>query len=1241
MIWTGTITERGGRGLIVSAAAAVVFAVVAVMGTFVGSARAAGAPTWQINALSQPSIFSAARETECESTSSCAALQVVVANVGNESSSGGFEVTAQLPEGITTRATPEDASPSELELGRWECTPGAGLTTVKCTLLTLEEPPEPMSVPVGRYTSNLAIPVTAAELSAPTSLTAHIKVSGGGAIHETTEELPIDVSAPPPAFGISRFKFSPHDEVGDPSGQAGGHPWSVEAAFGVPDEVKAVAEGSSPYTPVRNVRNISFELPAGFIGDPQAVPACTELELRLGQCSSSSKIGIFAVSGSALARGQFGTTGLECCSAIYNIKPEAGYPAEFGLTFAHVPVFMFATLVHTATGYRLRVTVPGLPETLEVTNASATFFGAPGLVDESGLDAALLTNPSNCAGGPLSARLVLDTWAEPESPAVGEDASYPGVTNCRALQFRPTFGFEPAPGNEGGTHEADTPSAYTAELSIPQSESYDELATPPLRTAYVTLPAGVTLNPAAAVGLVGCSAEGPGGINIGSDKVAANGRDEGDPEAIELGAGHAGGNGSFYDDGLYHTAHGHCPSASQIGTVEVFTPLLPTRCGGEGQPMCKSGESPAPLQGHVYLAQPKCGGAGQPACTEASATNGELFGLYIEAEGSGVIVKLAGTVAADPSTGQLTATFKENPQLPFSELRLHFHGGPRAPLANPQACGSFATTSTLTSWAGQEASGPSPAFSIDWDGKGGACPSGLPFVPGFSAGTTSPAAGAFSPFTLSFARNDREQDLSGLSVTLPPGLLAKIAGVPLCGEAQANAGTCGPESQIGSASVLAGAGEHPLYVSGGRVYLTTGYKGQPFGLSIVVPAVAGPFNLGDVIVRASIHIDPNTGQVTVTSDPLPQSRDGVPFRLRTVHTEINRPGGFTFNPTNCSEQQVTGTLTGAQGAKASVSSPFAATGCAALPFKPTFTASTSGKTSKANGASLVVKVAQRSGEANIHKVDLQLPLALPSRLTTLQKACTEAQFNVNPAGCPEGSFIGTAKAVTPVLNVPLVGPAILVSHGGAAFPDVEFLLQGEGVEIILDGKTDIKKGITYSKFDTVPDAPISSFETTLPEGPHSALAAYGNLCAPTKTVTVTKHVRRRIHGHIRHLTVKVERTVAGPLLMPTTIVGQNGAQVTESTSIAVTGCRPVTISKRKLVGKSVVLAFNLTAKGTVTATGYGLKRYRKTLSAGVHQIKVALSKAGLSARRRHRKIMIRVALKTGSTTSSAATALRL
>ena len=443
-----------------------------------------------------------------------------------------------------------------------------------------------------------------------------------------------------------------------------------------------------------------------------------------------------------------------------------------------------------------------------------------------------------------------------------------------------------------------------------------------------------------------------------------------------------------------------------------------------------------------------------------------------------------------------------------------------------------------------------------------------------------------------------------------------------CGEPQASLGTCGPESEIGHTVASVGLGPDPYTITGGRVFLTASYKGAPYGLSIAEPAKAGPFDLGSgpcdcVVVRSKIEIDPHTSALTVTSDPLPTMLQGIPVQLKHVNVTIDRPG-FTFNPTNCSQLPITATITGEQGASAPESVPFEVANCATLPFKPGFSASTQAKTSKVDGASLVVKVTQKPGEANIHKVGLQLPKVLPSRLSTLQKACTEAQFNANPAGCPPGSVIGTATAHTPVLQAPLTGPAYLVSHAGAAFPDVEYVLQaderGGDIEIILDGKTQIRQGITYSHFETVPDAPISSFETDLPEGAHSIFSTEypgrTNLCALN-------------------------------LAMPTTIVGQNGAQITQSTKIAVSGCRTITISTRRLSGRSVTLAFKLTKRGTVTITAAGLKRYRKTLSAGIHQIKVALSKTGLSLRPRHRKIKIQVALRSGKKTASASTSLKL
>jgi hypothetical protein len=340
-----------------------------------------------------------------------------------------------------------------------------------------------------------------------------------------------------------------------------------------------------------------------------------------------------------------------------------------------------------------------------------------------------------------------------------------------------------------------------------------------------------------------------------------------------------------------------------------------------------------------------------------------------------------------------------------------------------------------------------------------------------------------------------------------------------------------------------------------------------------------------------------------------------------------------LNPTSCDPMELGATIGGTGGASVPVASRFQAGGCAGLPFKPSFSASTAAD-GGVHGASLDVRIAQRPGEAAIHKVDTQLPLALPSRLVTLQKACTEAQFATNPAQCPPASDVGVATATTPVLNVPLTGPVYLVSHGGAAFPDLDIILQGEGVTIDLVGNTDIKKGITFSRFETVPDAPISSFDLTLPGGPGAVLAAIKNLCAPTRTVTVSRRLTRRVHGHPRRVTVKVNRSVPESLLMPTTITAQNGAVVQENARIAVHGCaaRPtLRLTKLKLAGNAVLLTVTSSRPGTATISGRALKTLERTLRAGTQQLRVPLSRAGARARaRRHAKTTVQIKLQVDS-----------
>jgi hypothetical protein len=904
-------------------------------------------------------------------------------------------------------------------------------------------------------------------------------------------------------FGANPVQYEVIDEAGHPYTQAAGHPYEVRVHFTI--------NAASPNV-AANVKDVISQLPPGLIGDPSATPKCTRSELGRRGCSGAAQVGVIVVN----SAGEQGLGFVEPY-ALYNIVPPEGVAAEFGATFKGVSNAYIDARLRSDGDYGVTAEGANVPNIIGISEVFLRFWGVP--ADEShdalrrcpGSEAPcaiedrvlkpFLRNPTSC-GGPLTTTFAFDSWQAPGQ--FDEHAiSTPAITGCDRVGFSPSLQVAPT------SSQADSPTGLHVDLHIPQDQACEsgppvscELAQADLKDTKVTLPAGLSANPSAANGLQACS---PVQVGLTSAPAVTPVTFTADPA--------------------------QCPDAAKVGTVSVDTPLLDH-----------------PLPGAVYIATPY------------DNPFGSLLAIYIAIYDpqTGVVVKLAGHVEPDPQTGQLTTTFSDSPQVPFEDFKLDFFAGTRAALATPEACGTYATSASFTSWSTLAPVSPEiTPFPIS-----AGCVSG--FSPSFSAGAANLQAGAFTPFTLSFSRADTDQQVAGLSVGLPSGLLAKIAGVARCSDAalaaaaassgaaeQANP-SCPAGSLLGTVQTGAGAGEDPFFLSG-KIYLTGPYNGGPYGLAVVVPAVAGPFDLGTVVVRQSLRIDPQTAQVTAVSDPLPTILKGIPIRLRRVDATIDRPG-FTLNPTNCNPKTIAGSLTSIAGLSAPVSQRFQVGGCGALTFKPGFKAFTSGTTSKANGASLTVKVTAKPGEANIAKVALQLPLALPSRLTTLQKACSEAQFDANPAGCPEGSNVGTATAVTPVLNVPLTGPAYLVSHGAAAFPDVEFVLQGEGVRIILDGKTDIKKGITYSRFETVPDAPISSFETTFPQGPHSVLAANGNLCAATTPVTVKKRVAVRRHGRVVHVRRPVKRLIPAPLLMPTSLTAQNGAVLTQATKIAVTGC---------------------------------------------------------------------------------------
>jgi uncharacterized repeat protein (TIGR01451 family) len=1043
----------------------------------------APSPAWRISSLSEPTNFAPG--------SSGNLYAVSVTNTGgavaNESGAQPITVTDTLPPGLTATAI------SAVDQDR------QGVASLTCELpsVTCTD-----ASPV-RLEDVLTVYVTVTVASSAKSIEIdQASVSGGGAPSAATSEA-TNVSFQPAGFGVQSFTASANNADGSVDTRAGDHPYSATATFAL----NTVNVGNNQIAPAGNLRDTAVDLPAGFIGDPLAVPRCPRglrfippgiepLRSPASLCPPESQVGsatVFSANGAGPVPFPRGPSSFQV--PVYNLVPDAGEPAAFGFQ-VETGVAYLVGRVRSDGDYRITVVSSDVTEAVPVIGVSVTLWGVPGdplhnaqreyFCQEAarcsssppppfnGVVKPFLTNPTDCAEQASVAPITTfeaDSWQSSGALISPAPAVSPAVTGCGALAFGPSLAVVP------DTTQADAPAGLGVDLQVPQTDSPNTLATSELKDATVTLPAGVSVSPSAADGLQACS----------DTQIALS-----SPEP------------------------GACPPASQIATVQVATPLLSS-----------------PLEGQVFVGQPLCG-----PCTDADAADGNLFRLFLQVQGSGVVVKLPGTVSANPGTGRLTATFKNNPQLPFSDLKLQFKGGPRAPLATPQTCGTFTTTSDLAPWSAPETpdATPSSSFGVDWNGSGGACPASPPFAPSFTAGTVVPKAGGYSPLTVTLARSDREQDLSQVQLHMPPGLLGTLSSVPLCTEPQAALGTCSQASRIGTTTVAAGPGSDPFYLSG-PVYLTGPYNGAPFGLSVAVPAVAGPFNLGRVVVRAAITIDPHTAAVTVTSGALPQIIDGVPVRLRTVNVTVDRPG-FIFNPTNCSAQTITATIGSAQGATDPVSSPFAVGGCASLPFKPKFTASTQAKTSKANGASLDVKVAYPAGQANIRSVKVDLPKQFPSRLTTLQKACVAAVFQANPASCPAASVVGIARAVTPVLPVTLTGPAYLVSHGGAAFPDLVVVLQGDGVRVDLTGETLIKKGITTSTFKTVPDVPVSSFELYLPEGKYSILGA--NLPASAKY------------------------SLCGQTLaMPTTITGQNGAVLKQTTKIAVTGCPKAKKKKTK------------------------------------------------------------------------------
>lgn len=844
--------------------------------------------------------------------------------------------------------------------------------------------------------------------------------------------------------GVAQFSVATSSPAGEAVTQAGAHPDHLTVSFAF--DTVAGPEGF-PEPAGGAVKDIRVQLPVGLIGDPSAVPACSaqQFDAQLGDlahpfnaCPDSSAVGTIDV----LAEGH-----IHYVVPVYELVPPRGMPAQLGFQILGAPIYIDIGV--RSGDYGIDAYLANVNETQRIVAATLTLWGVPAdpshdsqrgaCLDGGSLGPCLagapprpfLTLPTSC--GSAIAQLSFDTWRKPDSWLPPASATLGPVANCAALDFRPTVSVQP----DG--RAASSPTGLALKLHVPQSDDPRGLAEAQLRDTIVQLPDGLTVNPAVGGGLSACSETQVGFERVDSSTQAA--RFSGTP--------------------------GKCPDASRIGSVKVLTPRLAT-----------------PLTGSVYVAE-----QGDAGPAHGANPFGSLLALYVVAEGSGVVVKLAGEVRADPASGRLTVTFSGAPQLPYEDLELDLYGGQRAPLVMPAACGSYTSTAVLTPWSAPESGPPatrSEAFPVTSN-----CTPG--FAPSFEGGTTSNQAGGFSSLQIALARPDGDQPLGAVAVRLPKGVEAMLSRVVLCPQAQASTGSCPGSSSIGHARVEVGAGAYPLALQG-RVYLTGPYEGAPFGVLVAVPAVAGPFDLGEVIARARVEVDSRSAQITVASDPLPRVLDGIPLDLRAIDLEIDRRG-FMLDPTSCEPLALRATIQSSTRAIVRSQSRFQAAGCASLPFHPSISAVVRSGPRRGDGAYLRVTLRSSLGQANLGSVRTLLPRGLAARASTLKGACPQATFEADPAGCPVTSVVGRSTVSTPLLSARLTGPVYLVSHAGAAFPDLVSVLQGDGVRVDLVGRASVGvNGLTSAKFAPLPDVPVRRFDIVLPPGPHSLLAAGRALC---------------------------------------------------------------------------------------------------------------------------------------------------
>ena len=915
----------------------------------------------------------------------------------------------------------------------------------------------PCAETVGSETSDVPVHAEISGLMVGTAY--HFRLAARNSEGDTGYGLDGTFATVGPGFGVESFDGAVLNRDGTTDTQAGSHPWSASTTI----RFDTTENSSGRIVAAGDVKDLQVDLPPGLVGDPLATPRCSAAEFGQhvsghAECPVSSQVGVVTL---GLVSG--GVRHEEDVP-VYNLVPPPGEPAQFGFLYLGNTVTVNAR-VRTGGDYGLTTTVSDISQGNSVLDTTLTFWGVPAdpshdaerFCNASGVLSCsspvpvkpFLTLPSSCSG-PQTTTLEADSWQQPGDFRTASFLSHDtsgnpvGSNGCGRLDFSPSITVRP------DTTAADSPSGLDVDLKVPQNGSPDGLAEANLKKAVVTLPQGMSVNPSAAGGLAGCSAA-----------------------QIDLaGPGPA-----------------RCPDASKIGAAIVETPLLDH-----------------PLPGAIYLAR------------QGDNPFASLLAVYvvIDDPGTGVVVKLAGRVEAS-SAGQLTAIFDDNPQLPFEDLKLNFFGGPRAALISPPDCGAYTTQATLVPWSGTPAVSSQSSFAITSGPNGGPCRA-AGFEPSLSAGTTNPVAGSYSPLVLKLSRADGTQRLGSLTVTMPKGLLGKLKGVPYCpdsalasisdaegtGAAQLASPSCLAASRIGSVSVGVGAGPDPFYLNTGRAYLAGPYKGAPLSLAIVTPAIAGPFDLGSVVVRSALRVDPETAQITAVSDPLPTILDGIPLDLRSIEVSLDRPE-FTLNPTNCEQMSFSGSASSPSGDAVALGDRFQVGSCERLAFAPELALRLRGGTKRHAFPALRATVSFPEGSsANIRNAQVTLPHSEFLEQGHIGMVCTRVQFAAK--ACPAASIYGHAEAVTPLLEKPLSGPVYLRSSNHK-LPDLVADLDGQ-IEVTLDAKIDTGKGGGIrNTFQLVPDAPVSRFVLSMKGGRKGLLVNSEDLCSKhAKTRAIARFV---------------------------------------------------------------------------------------------------------------------------------------